>query len=75
MITYVTVQISSEGAKASKVNEIMTEIGFEATLGTHDFMYKWKEKNITAERVISFVDSVQAKMKGTGVMMHFTTIR
>jgi len=75
MNTYVTVQISSEGAQASEITKIFMDLGFEATLGTHDFVYKWKEKHVTPEKVISFVDKVQNRLKGTGVLLHFTTIR
>lgn len=75
MNTYVTIQMSSEGAKASEVTRILMDMGFEATLGTHDFVYKWKEKHVTPEKVISFVDKVQNKLEGTKVLLHFTTIR
>jgi len=75
MNTYVTVQISSEGMKASEVNKIFQDMGFEATLGTHDFLYKWKEKHVTPEKVIDFVDRVQERLKGTGVLLHFVTLR
>ena len=75
MNTYVTLQISSEGAKASEITNILLGMGFKATLGGHDFLYKWKEKHITPEKVIAFVDKVQKKLKGTGVLLQFTTIR
>jgi hypothetical protein len=75
MNTYVTVQMSSEGALASEVTEIFVDLGFNATLGNHDFVYKWKEKFVTPEKVIAFVDKVQKRLKGTGVMLHFATIR
>ncbi len=75
MRTYVTVQMNSEGSKASEVTEIFMDLGFEATLGTHDFVYKWKEKIVSPDTVISFVDKVQKKLKGTRVLLHFTTIR
>jgi len=75
MITYVTVQVSSEGEKASEITRRFKELGFETTMGNHDYAYKWKEKDVTPEVVISFVDKVQSKLKGCGVIMHFATIR
>ncbi len=75
MITYVTIQVSSEGEKASEITRRFKELGFEATMGSHDFAYKWKDKDVTPETVINFVDKVQSKLKGCGIMMHFATVR
>jgi len=75
MITYVTIQVSSEGEKASEITKRFKELGFEATMGSHDFAYKWKDKDVTPEMVINFVDKVQSKLTGCGIMMHFATVR
>jgi len=75
MITYVTLQVSSEGEKASEITRRFKELGFETTMGSHDFAYKWKEKFVTPEVVINFVDKVQSKLNGCNVLMHFATIR
>jgi len=39
MITYVTLQVSSEGEKASEITRRFKELGFETTMGSHDFAY------------------------------------
>jgi hypothetical protein len=74
MRTYITVTISSEGAKASEINQKFGELGFNSTLGSHDFVYDWKDKNLSADQVINFIDSVQTKLKGMNVMISATTI-
>jgi hypothetical protein len=73
MKTYVTVTISSEGEKASIIAEKFKELGFKSTLGTHDFVYEWKGKDIAPVQVINFVDKVQTKLKGKNVLLNFTT--
>jgi signal recognition particle subunit SEC65 len=83
MWTYVKITLSSEGAKASEIADIMKQIGFVATLGEYDFVYKWDEKGITPKTVIDFVntkviklvDEVQEKLKGKKVLLQFTTVR
>ncbi len=75
MYTYVTLQVTSEGEKASIITEKLRQMGFESTLGSHDFVYKWTEKVVTPAMVIEFVDKVQEKLKGCGVSLHFTTVQ
>lgn len=75
MRTYVTVYVSTEGEKASDVAVKMKELGFRTTLGTFDFVYEWTQRNVPSLRVIEFVDLVQAKLNGSGAILHFTTIR
>ena len=74
MITYLTLYVAADGERASEVTRRLKELGFETTLGTNDFAYRWKEKSVTPETVIAFVDPVQSKLKGTGVLMQFTTV-
>jgi hypothetical protein len=74
MNTYVTLHVAADGEKASEVTRMLKELGFGTTLGNHDFAYRWKDRNVTPETVITFVDRVQSKRKGTGVLMHFTTV-
>ena len=74
MKTYVTVTINSEGEKASIIAEKFKELGFKSTLGTHDFVYEWKGKDIAPVQVINFVDRVQMKLKGKNVLLNFTTL-
>jgi len=74
MITYVTLYVAADGEKASEVTRRLKELGFETTLGNHDFAFRWKDRDVTPDVVINFVDRVQSKLKGTGVLMHFTTV-
>ena len=75
MNTYVTVHVSSEGAKASEVAKVFQDLGFETTLGGYDFVYAWKDKHVTPEKVVDFVDKVQDRLNGMGVLLHFVTTR
>ncbi len=74
MITYVTLYVAADGEKASEIAGRLKEMGFETTLGNHDFAYRWKEKGVTPETVLNFVDRVQSKLRGTGALMQFTTV-
>ncbi len=75
MKTYLSVMISSEGALASEITAKLKELGFETSLGSHDFVYTWKEKDIAPAQVINFVDRVQRKLNGMGVRFSTTTIK
>lgn len=74
MRTYITVTLSSEGGKASEITEMLGELGFQTTLGSHDFVYDWKDKTVSADMVINFIDKVQSKLKGMNVLISATTI-
>ena len=74
MKTYVTVTISSDGAKASEVFSQFEAHGFKTSMGAHDLVYEWKDKSVRPEQVIELVDKVQAKLEGTNVRMHFVTV-
>ena len=74
MKTYVEVYVSAEGGKASEITQTLHEMGLEPSFGEHDFEYKWKEE-VTLPEVLRFVDRVQSKLKGTGAILKFATIR
>jgi hypothetical protein len=74
MRTYITITLSSEGGKASEITKKMDDIGFSTTLGSHDFMYDWKDKKVTADQVINLIDKVQTTLKGMVVLLSATTI-
>ena len=74
MQTYVTVYVSSDGTKASEVTRKLLQLGFEATFGNHEFIYEWEGKDASATKVLEFVDQVQAALRGTGCLLHFTTV-
>jgi hypothetical protein len=74
MKTYVEIFHSADGEKVSVIFDKMKDIGFEPALGEHEFVYNWKKKTMLPE-VINFLDSVVMKLRGTGAILKFTTIR
>ena len=74
MKTYVEVFVSSEGMKASEILDKLTKMGFKPAFGEQDFVYHWKKNEVLPE-ILNFVDKVQLKLKGAGVIMKFTTIK
>ncbi|MCI4319487.1 MAG: hypothetical protein L3J87_03320 [Thermoplasmata archaeon] len=73
MRTYVRMIFSSEGADPQAVLKVMREIGFEESMGMHDFVYKWKEK-ASLDEVIRLTTEMHQKMKGLKVSYEITTI-
>ena len=73
MRTYVRMTFHSEGADPLKVLKVMRELGFEESMGMHDFVYKWKEK-ATLDEVIRLVTDMHGRMKGLDVNYEITTI-
>lgn len=73
MRTYVRMTFHSEGANPMKVVEAMQGLGFEESMGMHDFVYKWKEK-ATIEDVIHLMDQMHGRLKGLDVNYEITTI-
>jgi hypothetical protein len=74
MKTYVEIYHSADGKEVSVIFEKMRSLGFEPALGEHEFVYNWKE-TVTLAEIIQFLDQVIAKLKGTGALLKFTTIR
>ena len=74
MKTYVEVYISADGEKASIITEKLFDIGLKPTIGEHDFVHVWKE-NVPLSEVLKFIDRVQGKLRGTGAILKFSTIR
>ena len=74
MKTYVEIFHSADGEKVSIIFNKMKDLGFKPALGEHDFVYVWK-KNVVITEVIDFLDNVVIKLKGTGAILKFTTIR
>ena len=73
MRTYVRMTFHSEGADPTKVMEVMRQLGFEESMGMHDFVYKWKEK-AALDDVIRLVGEMHARLKGLDVNYEITTI-
>lgn len=73
MKTYVEILHSADGEKASKIFEILSEMGLKPSFGQHDFVYTWKN-DVTVAEVLKFLDHVLFKLKDTGVILKFSTI-
>lgn len=73
MRTYVRMTFHSEGADPLKVMDVMRQLGFEESMGMHDFVYKWKEK-ATLDSVIRLVAEMHGRLKGLDVNYEITTI-
>ena len=73
MKTYVEILHSADGEKASKIFEILTDMGLQPSFGQTDFVYCWKN-NVTLSEVLKFLDQVLARLKGTGAVVKFSTI-
>ena len=73
MKTYVRVIFSSEGAGPQDVVKVMRELGFEESLGMHDFVYKWKNR-ANLDEVLNMVTEMHRRMKGLQVNYEVTTI-
>ncbi|MCK4902217.1 MAG: hypothetical protein KAS76_02585 [Thermoplasmatales archaeon] len=74
MKTYIEVLISADGEKASLISEKLFDMGLKPSFGEHDFVYNWKDEVVLPE-VLNFADRIQSKLKGTGAILKFTTIR
>jgi len=74
MKTYIEVLVSADGEKASLISEKLFDMGLKPSFGEHDFVYNWKDEAVLPE-VLNFVDQIQSKLKGTGAILKFTTIR
>ena len=73
MRTYVRMIFHSEGASPLDVLKAMRELGFEESMGMHDFVYKWKDK-AALDDVIRLISSMHSRMKGLNVSYEITTI-
>lgn len=73
MRTYVRMTFHSEGASPLKVLETMRTLGFEESMGMHDFVYKWKETTEIGE-VIRLTTKMHERLKGLDVSYEITTI-
>jgi hypothetical protein len=74
METYIDVYISSDGAKSSEILKKLVEMELKPSIGEHDFIHDWKGI-VSIEEEIELIDRIQEKLKGTGVILKFTTNR
>ena len=73
MRTYVRMTFHSEGANPMTVVEAMHGLGFEESMGMHDFVYKWKDK-AAIDDVIKLMTEMHNRLKGLDVNYEITTI-
>ncbi|EQD39469.1 hypothetical protein B1B_15336 [mine drainage metagenome] len=73
MRTYVRMTFHSEGADPTRVLEVMRSVGFEESMGMHDFVHRWKEP-AALDEVIRLVTAMHAALKGLDVNYEITTI-
>ncbi len=73
MRTYVRMIFHSEGASPVEVAKTMRDLGFEETMGMHDFVYKWANRP-GLEDVLHLITKMHGRMKGLGVNYEVTTI-
>jgi hypothetical protein len=73
MRTYVRVIFNSEGADPQEVTKVMRELGFEESMGMHDFVYKWKNK-AAIDEVLKLVSNMHGRIRGLHLNYEVTTI-
>lgn len=73
MRTYVRVIFNSEGADPQEVTRVMRDLGFEESMGMHDFVYKWKNR-ASMEEVLNLISTMHARIKGLHLNYEVTTI-
>ncbi|MCL4325626.1 MAG: hypothetical protein M1481_02175 [Candidatus Thermoplasmatota archaeon] len=73
MKTYLTIQLSSEGATFSDVVELLEDLGFEPIKGQYDFVYNWK-RNSNVKDILWFGDRIHTALKGKKVFFRMETI-
>lgn len=74
METYIDIFLSTDGEKASVIEKKLNEMGLKTNICEHDFVYDWG-KIVDYSKVLDFVDKIQSKLKGKGVILKFITIR
>lgn len=74
METYIDIFLNADGVKASEIHRRLKAFGLKPGIGEHDFLYDWN-KIVSPSEIIAFADNIQSELKGTGVILRFTTIR
>jgi len=74
METYIDIYLPTDGERVSTINNKLIELGLKPTIGEHDYIFNWKGI-VTIEEEMEFIDIIQEKLRGTGVILKFKTIR
>ena len=72
MKTYLRMMFSTEGAKPSKIVDILSNIGFKPTTGNYDFVYEW-DTNTTLNEAVFFADKVHEVLRDTKATFRLET--
>ena len=72
--TYLSLMINTDSCLPSEITNKLEVLGFETSLGSHDFVYTWKDE-VTHEHVVSFIDRVQQELKGMNVRFNVTSMK
>jgi hypothetical protein len=64
---------STDGASPEEIIDTMRQLGFEPSLGMHDFVYKWKH-NVELKQVLELISKMHAALKGTKIGYEVTTV-
>jgi len=72
--TYLTIMFNSEGALPSEIKDSLLNMGFEATKGNYDFVYKWANNITEIDELVYFADKVHAALKGSNVYFSIETV-
>jgi hypothetical protein len=73
MRTYVRMIFDSEGAPPAEVLRVMRQLGFEESMGMHDFVYTWKER-VALDQVLQLVGRLHTGIHGLRVHYEITTV-
>ena len=74
METFIDVYWNVDGEKSSIIFSKLNEIGLKYFVGEHDFVYDWKGIATMSDE-LKLIDEIQLQLKGTGVLLKFTTVR
>ena len=74
MEIYIDIYIPTNGEKVSVINKKLIELGLKPTIGEHDYIFNWK-RIVTIDEELEFIDTIQEKLRGTGVILKFKTVR
>jgi len=74
METYIDVFVSVDGDKSSVIFKKINDMGINYHVGEHDFIYDWKGIARISDE-LDLADKIQEKIKGSGAILKFTTIR
>ncbi len=74
METYIDIFMNVDGEKASIIFDKLQEIGLKYHIGEHDFIHDWK-RAVTISEELAFIERIQEKLQGTGVILKFSTLR